>query len=49
MRLVHQAKRAPQGSGLLRKNNLLGTLATRIEVTCAGVTELPSVKDARHC
>ena len=22
---------------------------TLIEVTCAGVTELPSVKDARHC
>jgi hypothetical protein len=22
---------------------------TLIEVTCAGGTELPSVKDARHC
>ena len=23
--------------------------STVIEVTCAGVTELPSLKDARHC
>ena len=23
--------------------------STLIEVTCAGVTELPFVKDARHC
>jgi hypothetical protein len=47
---------ANAGLGALFDGNLnagqvshLDSFLTLIEITCAGVTELPSAKDARHC